>query len=120
MAPMKYSAQSSSGGIRATRAGVSPNFVHALDSCHMMMTLEQMGEDVSWAIIHDSFGCHAADSARLAQILRSTFVELYEKNDVLADFKRDVERDTGLKLPDPPPRGALDIAVVLKSKFFFA
>lgn len=106
-------------------SGIAPNFVHSLDSCHMMQTVHAMGRNpldrrVSWAIVHDSFGCHAGDAPRLAATLRCTFVELYEKHDVLAEFKADIEADLGIQLPDPPPRGELDIQEVLKSDFFFA
>jgi len=101
-------------------AGISPNFVHALDSCHMMETVAAMPSDVSWAVVHDSFGCHAADSALLARTLREQFVKLYEEHDVLAEFKADIEQDLGIKLPQPPPVGELDLKAVLNSPFFFA
>ena len=106
-------------------SGISPNFVHSLDSCHMMQTVYEMAKnpldsDVSWAVIHDSFGCHAGDAPRLAKTLRRTFVELYESNDVLASFKADIETDLGIQLPDPPPQGDLDIKEVLRSDFFFS
>jgi DNA-directed RNA polymerase len=88
----------------------------------MMLTVQAMskGKAVSWAVVHDSFACHAADAPRLATTIREKFVEMYEGHDMLAEFKRDIERDTGLVLPDPPPRGSLDITEVLKSDFFFA
>jgi len=110
---------------RKQSAGVAPNFVHSLDSCHMMMTVAEterrVGPDhVRWAMIHDSYGCHAADAPIVSVVLREEFVKLYEERDVLAEFKADIERDTGLHLPDPPPRGDLDIREVLTAPYFFA
>lgn len=101
-------------------SSVSPNFVHALDSCHMMMTVEAAGAGLSWAMVHDSFGSHAADCGRLAHVLRATFVTLYETHDVLAELRRDLELNLGMLLPEPPAAGMLDIRQVLESPFFFA
>lgn len=100
-------------------AGVSPNFVHALDSCHLFETVAEL-PGLHWALVHDSFGCHAADAPNLAKTLRRTFVELYENHDVLAELKADLEADLGIALPDPPTKGDLDIRAVLGSLYFFA
>jgi DNA-directed RNA polymerase len=104
-------------------AGISPNFVHSLDACHLLETVVACADgdtQLSWAAVHDSFGCHAADAPFLAETLREEFVRLYLENDPLEQFRQDVERDTGIMLPDPPEKGVLDIFEVLKSTFFFA
>jgi DNA-directed RNA polymerase len=103
--------------------GVSPNFVHSLDSSHMVLTVcaltrEDDESPMSWSAIHDSFGCHAADAARLNLALRSEFIAMYER-DVLLDWKEEIERDTGLALPDPPAHGTFEISQVLDAPFFF-
>jgi DNA-directed RNA polymerase len=42
------------------------------------------GSITSIATVHDSFDCLAAQAERFRRIIREQFVELYEKNDVLA------------------------------------
>ena len=44
---------------------IAPNLVHSLDACHLQETVNRMPEDTSFAMIHDSYGCHAADAALL-------------------------------------------------------
>lgn len=100
--------------------GIVPNFVHSLDACHLLETVLAMGEGVSWAPVHDSFGCHAADAERLALTLREEFIRLYEENDVVANLKAEMEAHLHFKLPAPPASGHLDIWKLLDSPYFFA
>lgn len=100
--------------------GIVPNFVHSLDACHMLETVLAMGDDVSWAAVHDSFGCHAADAPRLALTLREEFIRLYEENDVIANLKEELEKQLRIQLPDPPARGSLDLWKLLDSEYFFS
>jgi DNA-directed RNA polymerase len=104
---------------RKQAAGISPNFVHALDACHMLTTAAEL-KDLDLAMVHDSFGTHAGDAARMARTLRATFVQLYQDHDVLAELKADLEADTGISLPDPPEKGELDIEEVRNALYFFA
>jgi DNA-directed RNA polymerase len=108
------------------RNGISPNFVHSLDACAMMMTVnkaKRMGVD-SYRMVHDDYGTHAADTAVMAKCLREAFVELYQDNDVLANFLSEVKQqlsvDAQAKLPELPKPGDFDITDVLRSEFFFA
>jgi DNA-directed RNA polymerase len=104
-------------------SGISPNFIHSLDACHLLETVVACKDSqatLSWAVVHDSYGCHAADAPFLAETLREEFVRLYMENDPLEQWRLDIERDTGIMLPDPPPKGQLEIFDVLKSTFFFA
>ncbi len=106
--------------------GISPNFVHSLDAAALMKTVEtakEKGID-NFAMIHDSYGTHAALAAKLARILREVFVSLFTQHDVLTDFKNAVikvldEADIE-KLPPIPKQGTLDIEKVLESTYFFA
>lgn len=108
--------------------GVAPNFVHSLDACHLQaVALRAREEGINHlAVIHDSFGTHAADTTRLAEILRETLVEQYQGN-VLQDFyeelveqlKGDIE-DIEDRLPKPPVMGELDLKTILKSTYTFA
>lgn len=71
-------------------------------------------------MVHDSYGCPAADAATFGACLREAFVQLYQENDVLAQFKASVEAHAGVELPEPPEKGALDLEQVKESDFFFA
>ncbi|MHC4917261.1 MAG: DNA-directed RNA polymerase, partial [Planctomycetota bacterium] len=100
-------------------AGISPNFIHSLDAAHMMLTVSAMGPGPSWAMVHDSYGCHAADAPRLAGTLRREFVQMYQR-DVLVEFGLDLVRNCSVSPGVPPPMGDLDLTEVLRAEFFFA
>ena len=66
---------------RKMASSIAPNVIHSLDATHIRMVAiaaskEQMH---SLAMIHDSFGCHAADAGRFFQIIREEFVTLYSQ-----------------------------------------
>ncbi|GJM97829.1 hypothetical protein PR202_ga14785 [Eleusine coracana subsp. coracana] len=64
--------------IQRQKAAFPPNFVHSLDSSHMMMTAIACKEaGLHFAGVHDSFWVHACDVDQMNQILREQFVELY-------------------------------------------
>lgn len=60
--------------------------------------------------------------------LKTAFVDMYEANDVLNHFRREVSdalstarpTEVYVELPPPPPKGKLDLRQVLESEFFFA
>lgn len=97
--------------------GMAPNFVHSMDAAHLTFTtLKAKAEGITTlAMIHDDYGTHARHAQRLYEIIRETFVEMYETHDPIASF---VARYDGL--PPVPKTGELDVRDVLKSKFFFA
>lgn len=102
---------------RRHKNGIAPNFVHSMDAAHLVLTTlacTEAGVD-SLAMIHDDYGTHAADAQRLYQLIRQTFVRMYEENDPIKDFA-----DRYNDLPVAPERGALDVQQVLGSRFFFA
>lgn len=102
------------------KSGISPNFVHSLDATHLRKTVlkaKEMGID-NLAVIHDDFGTHAGDTAKLHVAIREAFISLYTEHDPLADFKRQQEA-TGRVLPELPKRGTLDIEQVRHSEYFF-
>ena len=48
-----------------------PNYIHSLDSTHLMMTAEKMRDlGLTFASVHDSYWTHAADVDSLSWILR--------------------------------------------------
>jgi len=105
--------------------GISPNFVHSLDASALMETVgDSLDQGISsFAMIHDSYGTHAADTAALADCLRASFVGLYATRNVLEEFRLSVSEHNDIplsKLPLSPSFGKLEIQGVLRSKYFFA
>lgn len=105
--------------------GVSPNWTHANDGCHLRMTVnlassQPEGAVTHFAMIHDSFGCHASDVEMLGACLRETFIDLYQNHDPLQMFKDQCEALIGKPMPDLPPKGSLDLTEVKHSEFFFS
>jgi DNA-directed RNA polymerase len=102
------------------KSAFPPNFVHSIDSTHMLMTAERMREEgLTFASVHDSYWTHACDVPRMNRILREEFVELYSQpllEDLLEELKR---RFPETKFPELPPRGDLDLNEVLESQYFF-
>jgi DNA-directed RNA polymerase len=105
--------------------GVAPNFVHSLDAAHLQaVALRGKQEGIKHlAVIHDSFGTHAADTGRLSRILRETFVEQYSE-DVLGKFYEEMKEQLGeelaAQLPPPPKFGSLDLNLILEAEYTFA
>jgi DNA-directed RNA polymerase len=102
--------------------GISPNWVHSNDGCHLRMTVNLAAHNgvTHFAMIHDSFGCHAADVPMLSECLREAFLDLYLNHDPLVQFHSDAQKLTNTVLPNPPYKGTLDLGLVKKSEFFFA
>jgi len=109
---------------RKQAAGASPNVVHSFDAAHLALTVNALGRHYGvqdFAMIHDSFGVHAADVAAMHAVLRAEFVRMYEPDrlaELHAGFR---ERAPHVDLPDPPPRGGFDLAGnVPNARFFFS
>ena len=103
-------------------SAIAPNFVHSLDASALMYTLEaaKLQDVTSFAMVHDSFATHAADTEVLATTIRSSFVTMYECFDVLNNFRDEVQAQCPEELPPVPECGNLDIREVLLSDYFFA
>jgi len=57
-----------------------PNFIHSLDSTHMMYTAEKcFSEGITFASVHDSYWAHAANIERMNEILREQFIRLHQE-----------------------------------------
>ncbi|XRD77692.1 T3/T7 RNA polymerase [Dyella marensis] len=110
---------------RRQALGISPNFVHSCDASHMMLTVctASDNEIAAFAMIHDSFGTHAANTHVLAASLRAAFVDQYTR-EVLTDFRDELSAqlapELATDLPPLPPSGDLDLSLVEESAYFFA
>jgi len=105
---------------------VSPNFVHSLDAAVMMRTIERAVEEgiTDFAMIHDSYGTLAADTPKLANLIREEFVRMYEEHNVLEEFREDIlallPEEARAAIPPVPAKGSLILRDVLRSDFFFS
>lgn len=106
--------------------GIAPNFVHSMDGCAMRSCVNlalERGID-SFAMIHDSYATHAADTEVFYGHIRAAFVEMYTSQDVLAAFRdkiiSQVAEERRHLIPALPEPGSLDLTRVLESDFFFA
>jgi len=101
--------------------GIAPNFVHSYDACHLMLSVTEARERGinSFSVVHDSFGTHDCDIEKLGIILREKFIEIY-REDVLLNFKNEVNAQIDGDIPDPPTFGDLDIEEVRNAQFFFS
>ena len=105
---------------RKQKTAFPPNYVHSLDSTHMMLTsLEMEKRGLTFAAVHDSYWTHACDVDEMSVILRDKFVDLYSKP-LLQNLKSDLEiRFPGSEFPPIPATGKLDLEQVRKSTYFF-
>jgi Autographiviridae RNA polymerase len=99
------------------------NFVHSCDAAHMaLVTNAAIAEGITDVMmVHDSFGCHAANAGRFRDIIREQFVSMYEEHDVLAELRAAAATELGSDggLPPVPTRGAHPLRDTLKSDFAF-
>jgi len=98
---------------------VAPNFVHSLDATHLRMAVNRGTQEgiKSFAMIHDSFGVHAAHMPTFIEsCVKPSFVEMYVKSDPLSDLYQTLPFSHDLY----PDKGDLDINGVLDSEFFFS
>lgn len=95
--------------------GISPNFIHSMDSAHLCKVLVALDDDV--LPIHDSFAVHASDVTRLRETLLNEFVNMYTSYNSMLDIIEYV--DTGNTQPVQPAKGNLDINLVKSSRYTF-
>jgi DNA-directed RNA polymerase len=79
-------------GLRQTKQkrAASPNLIHSFDSAHLCRTVNACSDEwllKDFAMIHDSFGVHAADTTLLSDVLRKEFVRIYEGTNWLAEIE---------------------------------
>jgi DNA-directed RNA polymerase len=110
---------------RRQAQGISPNFVHSMDACCLMMSVNRAVDAgiTNFSMVHDSYGTLAANMETLAVELRNAFVDLYE-HDVLQEFRDSLvsllSEKNAKELPPVPAKGNLDLNAVKQSTYFFA
>jgi DNA-directed RNA polymerase len=106
---------------KAALQAIAPNYIHSLDAAHMFMVLSGMLSVgiYSVAFVHDSYGCHANYVDDMRDILREEFVSIHKENQ-LEKFKKEIQNQLGVMLPDPPDIGEFDVNQVLDSDYFFS
>lgn len=114
---------------RQMAQSLSPNYIHSLDACHMRSSIlkAQAIGGMSFAMIHDSFGVHAADMQRfLGECIKPAFVEMYEDGQGMERFQKELTSGLSsedlekLELRELPIPGDLDVRNVIDSQFFFS
>jgi DNA-directed RNA polymerase len=124
------------------RNAFPPNYIHSLDSCHMMLTslyCEKAG--ITFVSVHDCFWTHASNVDVMNRICREQFVALHEKpllenlaksfldkymftaeeiNSQESEKLRILMLDFNKKLSNVPVKGQFDISQVLDSRYFFS
>lgn len=109
---------------RKMAASIAPNWVHAMDASHLVLTvnkvLEELGPDTYLSMVHDSYATHACDADGLARATREAFVEMYEDRCWLADLGAAMGAEPDEELPTVPAHGDLDLGPTTKSLYFFA
>lgn len=112
---------------RKQTSGIAPNFVHSQDASHLQLTVSKAKRVYgisSFAMIHDSFGTHAAKAGSMYRAVRETMVDTYTKYDVIEEFYKqfaDQLHESQLdKMPTVPAKGKLDLMEILESPFAFS
>jgi DNA-directed RNA polymerase len=97
-----------------------PNYVHSLDSSHMLLTaIEMQKRGLHFSAVHDSYWTHPCDVEEMNDILRECFIDLYSQP-LLEDLKDSWElRYPSITFPDVPTKGELDLNDVKSAPYFF-
>ncbi|WP_130920878.1 DNA-directed RNA polymerase [Phascolarctobacterium faecium] len=107
---------------RAQAQGVAPNFIHSMDASHLQLTVciaAELGIR-HFAMIHDSYGSPVAQAKTMYKAVRQSFIEMYTEQDVLENFKNDMELLSDSKLPSIPAKGTLNLTDILDSRYIFS
>ncbi|XP_045686780.1 DNA-directed RNA polymerase, mitochondrial [Phyllostomus hastatus] len=114
--------------------GFPPNFIHSLDSSHMMLTaLHCYRKGLTFVSVHDCFWTHAADVTIMNQVCREQFVCLHSQP-ILHDLSRFLverfcsgPRSTNVRvarlldmLLSVPKTGTFNLEQVKHSTYFFS
>ena len=104
--------------LQETKNGAAPNFIHACDASHLVLTINAAGIP-DLVAVHDCLGCHAPMADHLREAILRTLVEMYSKHDVLAEVLASAQAVTNAKLPSLPPAGSFDLSETLRASYAF-
>ena len=129
MKKITYATDSKTLCPRTNSQSLSPNVIHSFDAAHLQLTVKKALEaqpenKMSFCMIHDSFGVHAADmDVFVHECIKPAFYEMYKDGDLFSKFVEDIGKLRGEgadEFPALPEMGDLDLAEVLESDFFFS
>lgn len=103
---------------RKAASGIAPNFVHSLDSTHLLKVILAANCDI--VPIHDSLATHACDVDHMHEVIRGEFFNMYndyEPLEVLREAAELAGGDTSEIMS--PELGTLNLELVKDSPFFF-
>jgi len=105
---------------RRQSSAFPPNYVHSLDSTHMLKTAIKCTESgLTFSAVHDSYWTHASSVDEMNVILREEFIDLHSQP-LLQQLKDGLELSfPQLKLPPVPEQGDFDLKEVSESEYFF-
>jgi len=83
---------------RKMSAALAPNIIHSIDAYHARLIVRLC--DFPVIPIHDSFGCHSSNVAKLREVIRESF-KLVLKHDTLNHIMDDLGFDRFGITPDP-------------------
>lgn len=106
--------------VQKQKAAFPPNFIHSLDSTHMLHTANQCNNyDITFAAVHDSFWTHAGSIDLMNKILRDSFVKLHE-TPLLENLTSQLKGQyPDLQVKPIPQKGPLNLEFIKNSKYFF-
>ena len=105
---------------RKQKTAFPPNYVHSLDSTHMMKTAISCNrKGLTFASIHDSYWTHASTVDDMNVILREEFINLYKSEPLkkLAEYLKETYPDVAF--PPLPETGDFNLEEVRNSTYFF-
>lgn len=112
----------SSGPVNSLRqrSAFPPNFVHSLDSSHMLLTaLACKRKGIMFASVHDSYWSHACNVDHMNVELRDAFVELHRRPLLQRLYDQFAKDNPDINFPPVPERGSFDLDLVKQSPYFF-
>jgi DNA-directed RNA polymerase len=112
---------------RKSKSSIAPNFIHGLDSAHLMKTVLRCKDSgvQDFFLIHDSFASTPNMTSLVYAAVRETFVEMYDGRCVYTEFYTEVRQQLSVAGRDKldlkvPPKGTLDLQGILKSEYCFS
>lgn len=103
---------------RKAASGIAPNFVHSLDSTHLLKVILAANCDI--VPIHDSLATHACDVDHMHEVIRGEFYNMYNDYEPLEVLREAAELAGGDTSEIPSPElGTLNLELVKDSPFFF-